>query len=63
MGNPPASLLPSPKLFKRGWEYDKPAHLLFGDIDGFINYYPDGALPAARMRGGTLIGDIMIRIG
>lgn len=37
-------------------------HLLFGDIDGLINYDPDGALPAARMRRGALIGDVVIRV-
>jgi len=37
-------------------------HLLFGDIDGLINYNPDGALPAARMRRGALVGDVVIRV-
>lgn len=38
-------------------------HLLFGDIDRLINYYPDGALPAAGVRGGALVGDVVIRVG
>lgn len=39
------------------------AHLLFCDINRFINYYPDGTFPAARMSGGTFVGDVMIGVG
>lgn len=41
------------------WE----GYLLLGDINGLIKDDPDGGFPAARVRGGALVSQVLLSVG